>query len=116
MLARSTRTCSVSWSLRRNRSLLIYWNNNQFWYTQVYFFWGAMSTRQSHVCRPPSSATSVRIRPVLLPYHHRYPYSPIVERPDYCWPDGKRLAFFVGLNIEHFAFGTGLTHSLSAHL
>ena len=40
-----------------------------------------------------------------LPYHHRYPYSPIIDRPDYSWPDGKRLAVYLGLNVEHFAFG-----------
>ena len=43
-----------------------------------------------------------------LPGHGRYDYSPIVNRKDYSWPDGKRLAFYVGLNIEHFAFGTGI--------
>ena len=34
-----------------------------------------------------------------LPYHNRYAYSPIVERKDYSWPDGKRLAVYLGLNI-----------------
>ena len=29
----------------------------------------------------------------MIPQHRRYPYSPIVERKDYSWPDGKRLAF-----------------------
>jgi peptidoglycan/xylan/chitin deacetylase (PgdA/CDA1 family) len=43
-----------------------------------------------------------------LPTHSRYSYSPIVTRPDYSWPGGKRLAFYIALNIEHFAFGTGL--------
>src|SRR5712664_2538329 len=43
-----------------------------------------------------------------LPGHTRYAYSPIVERKDYSWPGGKRLAFYVALNIEHFAFGAGL--------
>src|SRR5262249_15540809 len=48
-------------------------------------------------------------RPMLkLPGHPRYDYSPIVKRPDYSWPGGKRLAFYVALNIEHFAFGTGI--------
>ena len=28
-------------------------------------------------------------------------------RPDYDWPEGKRLAFYIGLNVEHFAFMTG---------
>ena len=43
-----------------------------------------------------------------LPGHTRYAYSPIVERKDYSWPGGRRLAFYVALNIEHFAFGAGL--------
>ena len=53
---------------------------------------------------------------MLLPHHGRYAYSPITERPTYAWPGGKRLAFFIGLNIEHFAFGAGLSHSLSVPL
>ena len=44
---------------------------------------------------------------IRLPYHDRYPYSPITERKDYSWPGGKRLAVYLGLNIEHFAFGAG---------
>ena len=43
-----------------------------------------------------------------LPGHTRYSYSPIVKRTDYSWPEGKRLAFYIALNIEHFAFGTGI--------
>ena len=43
-----------------------------------------------------------------LPGHARYGYSPIVNRPDYTWPGGKQLAFYIALNIEHFAFGAGL--------
>ena len=43
-----------------------------------------------------------------LPGHIRYSYSPIVKRTDYSWPEGKRLAFYIALNIEHFAFGTGI--------
>jgi hypothetical protein len=47
-----------------------------------------------------------RSTPMLkLPGHTRYAYSPIVERKDYNWPGGKRLAFYIALNIEHFAFG-----------
>lgn len=53
---------------------------------------------------------------MLLPHHGRYGYSPIDARPSYEWPGGKRLAFFIGLNIEHFAYGAGLTHSLSTPL
>ncbi len=31
-----------------------------------------------------------------------YRYSPIVDRPRLRWPDGARVAFYVGLNVEHF--------------
>lgn len=41
----------------------------------------------------------------MLPSHDRYPFSAIVDRPDYSWPDGKRLAFYIALNVEHFAWG-----------
>lgn len=47
---------------------------------------------------------------MLLPRHNRYEYSIIGERPDYSWPDGKRLAFWIGTNIEVFAFQAGLGH------
>ncbi len=31
-----------------------------------------------------------------------YGYSPIVGRPKLSWPNGARIAFYIGLNIEHF--------------
>jgi len=31
-----------------------------------------------------------------------FDYRPITERPALSWPDGKRVAFYVGLNVEHF--------------
>lgn len=34
-----------------------------------------------------------------------YAYSPIVSRPKITWPNGARVAFYVGLNIEHFELG-----------
>lgn len=40
--------------------------------------------------------------------HGRYDHLNINQRPDYTWPGGKRLAFYIALNIEHFAFGAGL--------
>lgn len=43
-----------------------------------------------------------------LPGHSRYDYLPITKRRDYTWPGGKRLAFYIALNIEHFAFNAGL--------
>jgi len=53
---------------------------------------------------------------MILPHHGRYDYVPLPRRQDYSWPQGKRLAFYIGLNIEHFAFGAGLSHSLSTPL
>lgn len=43
-----------------------------------------------------------------LPHHGRYDYSAIEQRRDYAWPGGKRLAFYIALNIEHFAYGAGI--------
>ena len=45
--------------------------------------------------------------------HGRYAYSAITKRPDYNWPDGARLAVYLGLNLEHFAFGEGLGAELA---
>jgi len=53
---------------------------------------------------------------MILPQHDRYDYVPLPKRQNYDWPHGKRLAFYIGLNIEHFAFGAGLSHSLSTPL
>jgi len=46
--------------------------------------------------------------------HNRYEYSPIVERKQFDWPMGKRLAFYVALNVEDFSFGEGLGHTPTA--
>jgi len=43
-----------------------------------------------------------------FPDSGRFPYSPITERRDYTWPNGARLAVYIGFNIEHFPFGEGL--------
>lgn len=51
-----------------------------------------------------------------LPYHGRFKYSAITKRPDYSWPDGKRLAIYFAINTEHFAFGAGIGHALSNEL
>ena len=42
-----------------------------------------------------------------LPGHGRFPYSALPERPVYDWPNGKRLAVYLALNLETFAFGEG---------
>ena len=48
-----------------------------------------------------------------LPSHGRFDYSAIVKRPVYDWPGGKRLAVYLALNLEHFAFGEGLGAELA---
>jgi Polysaccharide deacetylase len=42
----------------------------------------------------------------------RYQYSAITERADYCWPDAKRLAVYVALNVEQYQFGEGIIEEL----
>ena len=50
----------------------------------------------------------------MLKTHGRYDYSAITKRPDYSWPNGKRLAVHFSLNVEHFAFGEGLGNDYAA--
>jgi allantoinase len=47
-----------------------------------------------------------------LKSHGRYAYSAITRRPDYSWPGRKRLAVYLGFNLEHFEFGSGLGAAL----
>ena len=51
---------------------------------------------------------------MLIKSHGRYDYSAITRRPDYSWPDGKRLAIHFSLNIEHFSFGEGQGNDYAA--
>ena len=48
-----------------------------------------------------------------LPTHGRYRYRGIRDRPVYSWPNGKRLAVYFALNLEHFSFGEGLGAELA---
>lgn len=48
-----------------------------------------------------------------LTHHGRYTYQPITGRPDFDWPEGRRLAVYLGMNIECFAFGEGLGAELA---
>ena len=48
-----------------------------------------------------------------LPTHGRYGYRAIRGRAAYDWPNGTRLAVYLGLNLEHFAFGEGLGAELA---
>ncbi len=47
-----------------------------------------------------------------LKTHARYGYSAIIQRADYDWPGKRRLAVYLGFNIEHFDFGAGLGAAL----
>jgi hypothetical protein len=48
-----------------------------------------------------------------LKTHDRYDYSPLAGRPGYSWPDGRKLAVYFALNLEHFSFGEGLGAELA---
>ena len=41
----------------------------------------------------------------MLKGPERFSYSPIAQRPKYAWRDGKKLALYVAVNVEHFPFG-----------
>ena len=45
--------------------------------------------------------------------HRRYASSALPDRPVYDWPGGRRLAVYVGLNLETFDFGSGLGAELA---
>lgn len=50
----------------------------------------------------------------MLPSHGRYDYQGWPERRrDWCWPGGARLAVYLGVNLEHFAFAEGLGAELA---
>jgi peptidoglycan/xylan/chitin deacetylase (PgdA/CDA1 family) len=49
----------------------------------------------------------------MLPTHDRYAYSPWPGRARYAWPGGAKLAVYLGVNLEHFAFGEGLGAELA---
>ncbi|NQW10791.1 MAG: polysaccharide deacetylase family protein [Alphaproteobacteria bacterium] len=47
------------------------------------------------------------------PSHGRFAYTPIVGREAPDWPGGRRLAVYIALNIEVFAFNEGLGAELA---
>ncbi|NMJ44266.1 polysaccharide deacetylase family protein [Roseomonas sp. JC162] len=49
----------------------------------------------------------------MLPTHGRYDYHPWPTRRAYAWPGDARLAVYLGVNLEHFAFGEGLGAELA---
>jgi allantoinase len=46
----------------------------------------------------------------------RYDFDPLPVRPAGCWPGGSRLAYYVALNLEQYAFGEGLVEDLAPPL
>ena len=45
--------------------------------------------------------------------HGRYDYSAIVDRPLWTWPDERRLAVYIAINVETFPFGQCLAPDLN---
>jgi len=58
----------------------------------------------------PAAASDMATR--LLAGHGLFDFQGIHHRPDYHWPGGRRLAVYLGFNLEHFAFGEGLGANL----
>ena len=48
-----------------------------------------------------------------LKHHGRYDYVPLRGRPHYRWPEGRMLAVYFALNLEHFSYGEGLGAELA---
>lgn len=42
----------------------------------------------------------------------RYKYSAVTQRAGYSWPEGKRLAVYLALNVEQYKFGEGVIEEL----
>ena len=42
----------------------------------------------------------------------RYQYSAVTHRVDYSWPETRRLALYLALNIEQYKFGQGIVEEL----
>jgi len=48
----------------------------------------------------------------MLKTHGRYAYAPITNRPDFTWPNGRRLALYIAIGVEEYSFGEGLSEDL----
>ena len=65
-------------------------------------------TDASKPCAAPPGAIDSATYGGVLPAHDRFDYRPSHRRPGYTWPNGARLAVYLGFNLEHFAFGEGM--------
>ncbi len=43
----------------------------------------------------------------MLPSQSFFPYAGIHDRPEFAWPEGKRLAVYFALNVEYTSYGSG---------
>ncbi len=41
----------------------------------------------------------------MLASHNRFKYSALPSRAKFDWPEGKRLAVYIAINLEHFPYG-----------
>ncbi len=50
--------------------------------------------------RAPTSS-EIQHSPLFQPVrtHERFAYSAIHDRPDYVWPNGSKLAVYIGFNV-----------------
>lgn len=48
----------------------------------------------------------------MLRSQTRYSYRPIIDRREFSWPGGKRLAVYIALGVEEYVFGEGITEDL----
>ncbi len=61
----------------------------------------------------PRAAASLSARWIApLPTPNRFAYRGIHDGPAVQWPEGRSLAVYLGFNIEHFAFGSGMGAAL----
>ena len=49
----------------------------------------------------------------MLSHHGCYEFSPISQRPDYSWPEGRRLAVYIALNVEQFAWDKSVESAIA---
>jgi peptidoglycan/xylan/chitin deacetylase (PgdA/CDA1 family) len=48
----------------------------------------------------------------MLKTHGRYAYVPITNRPNFVWPNGRRLALYIAIGVEEYSFGEGMSEDL----
>ena len=76
-----------------------------------------LSTISGAFWHKPCSLHAISLKEIVpVSFRHavqnRYAYSPIPTRADYAWPEGKRLAVYIAINLEDYAFGEGLREEL----